>query len=277
MAKLDKKIIGLVTDFGAKGHHYVASMKGVILKINPEVDIIDISHNITPFSIIETSYIVKTTHKYYPEDTVFIVVVDPGVGSSREIVAIKTINNQFFVGPNNGIFSNVFSPDDIDECVTVENHNYFLKPISKIFHGRDIMAPVGAYITKNVPLNNFGPSFNPLKFVKYPLKYEISPKNKKITCVIQYIDTFGNLTTNMSLQENRILGTSIVLEHGKEIVMLYKNQEYRGKFTSHFESVPPKSILFVKGSSGYLEVSINLGNAAKEIRIELGDEISFSF
>ena len=134
MAKLDKKIIGLVTDFGAKGHHYVASMKGVILKINPKVKIIDISHNIAPFSIIETSYIVKTTHKYYPEDTVFIVVVDPGVGSSRKIVAIKTVNNQFFVGPDNGIFSNVFSPDDIVECVTVENQNYFFKPISKIFH-----------------------------------------------------------------------------------------------------------------------------------------------
>ncbi|GAH39915.1 unnamed protein product, partial [marine sediment metagenome] len=159
----------------------------------------------------------------------------------------------------------------------VENQKYFFKPISKIFHGRDIMAPVGAYITKNVPLNNFGPSFNPSKFVKYPLKYEISPKNKKITCVIQYIDTFGNLTTNMSLQENRITETSIILEHGKEIVMLYKNQEYRGKFTSHFESVPPKSILFVKGSSGYLEVSINLGNAAKKVGIESGDEISFSF
>ncbi len=148
MAKLDKKIIGLVTDFGAKGLHYVASMKGIILKINPKVKIIDISHNIAPFSIIETSYVVKTTHKYYPEDTVFIVVVDPGVGSSREIVAIKTVNNQFFVGPDNGIFSNVFSPDDIVECVTVENQNYFFKPISKIFHGRDIMAPVGAYITK---------------------------------------------------------------------------------------------------------------------------------
>ena len=276
MAKLDKKIIGLVSDFGAKGQHYVASMKGVILKINPKVKIIDISHNIAPFSIIETSYIVKTTYKYYPEDIVFIVVVDPGVGSSRKIVAIKTVNNQFFIGPDNGIFSNVFSPDEIVECVVVENQKYFFKPISKIFHGRDIMAPVGAYITKNVPLNNFGPSFNPAKFVKCTLKYEISPKNKKITCVIQYIDTFGNLTTNMSLQENRILETSIVLEHGKEIVMLYKNQEYRGKFTSHFEMVPPKSILFVKGSSGYLEVSINLGNAAKELGIELGDEILFS-
>ncbi len=107
--------------------------------------------------------------------------------------------------------------------------------------------------------------------------YSGLPKNKKITCVIQYIDTFGNLTTNMSLQENRITETSIILEHGKEIVMLYKNQEYRGKFTSHFESVSPKSILFVNGSSDYLEVSINLGNAAKEIGIELGDEISFSF
>lgn len=277
MAKLDKKIIGLVTDFGSKGHHYVASMKGVILKINPKVKIIDISHNIAPFSVIETSYVVKTTYKYYPEDTVFIVIVDPGVGSSREIVAIKTVNNQFFVGPDNGIFSNVFSPDEIVECVVVENQNYFFKPISKIFHGRDIMAPVGAYITKNVPLNNFGPSFNPSNFVKCPLKYEISPKNKKITCVIQYIDTFGNLTTNIPLQKNKILGTSIILEHGKEIVMLYKNKEYRGKFTSHFESVPPKSILFVKGSSDYLEVSINLGNAVKEIGIELGDEILFSF
>ena len=93
---MNKRIIGLITDFGTKGQHYISSMKGVILNINPEVTIVDISHSITPFSIIEASYIIKTTYKYYPKGTVFIIVVDPGVGSSRAILGIHYSNKNSF-------------------------------------------------------------------------------------------------------------------------------------------------------------------------------------
>jgi len=276
MAEFYSNVIGLITDFGVKGSHYVASMKGIILKINPNVKIIDITHNITPFSVIEASYIIKTVYENFPLGTVFIIVVDPGVGSLRDIIIIKTKSKYVFIGPNNGIFSNVFKSKDILDCIKVQNTEYFNKPTSNTFHGRDIMSPVGAYITKGMDLKNFGSSFDPKNLVIYPLEYEISPKSKKIRCAIQYIDNFGNGTTNILLENEKIKGTSISLEEGKLIKFSFNNNEYQGKYFSHFEAVPRNTILFIKGSTGFLEISINQGNAANIIGFKVGDIMSFS-
>lgn len=271
-----RKVIALLTDFGPKGSHYVASMKGVILKINPEATIIDISHNTSSYSIIEASYLLKSTYKSLPENTIIIVVVDPGVGSSsRKILAIQTKTNYYFVGPDNGIFYNFLSKDEIEECVIVNNENYFIKPVSNTFHGRDIMAPVGANILKGVPLSNFGPRFDPKNFVKYPIKFEILPKRNIINCMIQYIDSFGNGTTNIPIEANLIKGTSSKLKEGENLKIIVKNQEYAGVFTSHFSNVPINSLLFLQGSSNFLEISINQGNAAKRIGFKVGETIKF--
>lgn len=275
MAEFYSNIIGLITDFGIKGSHYVASMKGVILKINPDIRIIDISHNITPFSVIEASYVLKTVYKQFPIGTIFIIVVDPGVGSLRDLLILRTKSNYFFIGPNNGIFSNVFESDTIIECFTIQNAEYFNKPVSKIFHGRDIMSPVGAYITKGINLKSFGPPFDPKNLLIYPLEYKISPKNKIIKCVIQYIDNFGNGTTNILIENKKIKGTLINIEEEKDIKFKINNREYQGKFMSHFESVPIHSILFIKGSTGFLEISVNQGDAAERIGFKVGDILTF--
>ena len=178
------RIIALLTDFGTRGQHYVAAMKAVILKFNPLVNIIDISHQISSYSILEASYVLKATYKYFPEDTVFIIVVDPGVGSSREILALKTSTNYFFIGPDNGIFPNVFDASKISECVIVNNTDYFNHPISPTFHGRDIMAPVAAYITRNKhpALSDLGPYFNYNNLIKLPSKYDLDSENRSVKC-----------------------------------------------------------------------------------------------
>jgi len=273
MIESTKKIIALLTDFGPKGQHYVASIKGVILNINPNVSIIDISHSISSYSIIEASYLIKTSYKYFPENTVFVIVVDPGVGSSREILAIKIKSNHYFIGPNNGIFPNIFSNDDISEMIEVKNNFYFNKPVSKTFHGRDIMAPVGTYILNGIPLNDFGPKFDPKNLVNKPILYEILFKEKIIKCIIQYIDSFGNGTTNIPIKNKKIKGTELTLEEGKKFKLKNKNKEYEGKFVSHFAFVPKNSLVFIIGSSNYLEISINQGNASKEIGFKVGDII----
>ena len=144
------KIIGLITDFGDKGFHYVAAMKAIILRINSKVPIIDITHYISSYSVLEAAYILKTTYILFPQNSIFIIVVDPGVGSSREILAVKTNSNYYFIGPNNGIFSLLFKFSEIDKCIHIQNEEFFNKPVSSTFHGRDIMAPVGAYISKNI-------------------------------------------------------------------------------------------------------------------------------
>ncbi len=266
MAKLRKRIIGLITDFGPKGQHYIASMKGVILNINPEVNVVDISHNIAPFSIIEASYIFKTTYKYYPEGTVFIIVVDPGVGSSREILALKTVNNYYLVAPNNGIFLSSFELNDFSECIEITNEEFYNKPISKTFHGRDIMAPIAANITKGLSLSKFGAAFNPSKLNSYPIEFNKISDNE-IKCTIQYIDNFGNIITN-------IKASSLSLKDGAHLRVKLKKAEFNGKFVQFFEKVIKGSLLFLVGSSGFLEISKNQGNAAIDLGVSLGDIIT---
>ncbi|NVM17917.1 MAG: SAM-dependent chlorinase/fluorinase [Candidatus Lokiarchaeota archaeon] len=266
MANLHKRIIGLITDFGSKGQHYISSMKGVILNINPEVNIIDISHHITPFSIIEASYIINTTYKYYPKGTVFIIVVDPGVGSAREILVVKSVNNYYFIGPNNGIFLGIFESNEISECIEIKNEDYFIKPISKTFQGRDIMAPIAANITKDIPLSNFGVVFNPNKLISYPIELK-KISDKEISCTIQYIDDFGNIITN-------IKANSLSLKDGATLKIKLKQTEISGKFVQFFEKVIKNSVLFLVGSSGFLEISKNQGNAAVDFGVSVGDSIT---
>ena len=270
MADFNQKIICLITDFGSKGQHYIASMKGVILSVNPNIRIIDLSHQITPYSIIEASYILKTTYQYFPKESVFIIVVDPGVGGSREILIIKTESNHYFIGPNNGIFSDTLI-NNISACIEVQNDKFFKKPISNTFHGRDIMAPVGAHLISGIPLKEFGPIFNLNKLKESKLTYNIDVKNKVIQCSIQYIDSFGNGTTNIPLINNKIQNSKFILFEGSEINVKIKEKLYKGFFTSYFSSVPIESLLFLAGSTGFLELSINQGNASEKLGFEVGD------
>ena len=271
-----ERIIALITDFGPKGQHYVAAMKAVIMNINPLVKIIDISHDITPYSKIEASYILKTTYKHFPKGSIFITVVDPGVGGSRELLALKTKSDYIFIGPNNGIFSNVFDISEISECVSIQNEEYFNQPVSTTFHGRDIMAPIGAYIAKyeNFPLSDLGPIFNFNNIVRNIITNEIDLENRSINSSIQYIDSFGNGTTTIQMVGNKLEDLDLTLEDGMKIILVFNSNKYEGIFTSHFSSVRSDSLLFLVGSTGFLEISINQGNASQKIGFKLGDRIT---
>lgn len=273
--KMDN-IIALITDFGTQGQHYVAAMKAVILNINPNAKIIDISHSISPYSILEASYILKTTYKHFPEYTVFIVVVDPGVGSSREIIALKTKKNYYFIGPNNGIFPNVLTWEEISECIEIQNKEYFNHPVSPTFHGRDIMAPIGAYITnyKNFPLSDLGPRYNFNSLIRIPVIFEIELESRTIKSSIQFIDSFGNGTTTIPIIENKIKDTNLSLENDLKIGLNIKGNYYEGIFTINFSAVPIDSLLFLIGSTGFLEISINQGNASEKLGFKSGDIIT---
>jgi hypothetical protein len=265
MEKLNNQIIGLITDFGARGQHYVASMKGIILNINPKAIIVDIAHSITPFSIIETAYIIKSTYSLYPKNAIFIIVVDPGVGSSREIILIRTNSEYFFIGPNNGIFTNVFDSSEISNCIHINNEHYFNIPVSKTFHGRDIMAPISAYLSQGVSIDNFGSNFPISKLVDFPIELK-KISNTEIRCTIQYVDEFGNIITN-------IKGNFVFLEEGAEMAIKTRKQRIKGKFVKIFEEVFVDSLLFIVGSTGFLEISKNQGNAAMDLGLKVGDVI----
>ncbi|TXT67293.1 MAG: Adenosyl-chloride synthase [Promethearchaeota archaeon] len=267
-------IVALLTDFGWKGAHYVASMKAVILKINPRINIIDLSHSVSPYSLIEASYLLKAAYPYFPKGTIFVSVIDPGVGTQRRIVVIKSSDDYFFVGPDNGIFPNALE-ENIELCYAVEDDFYFHKPVSHTFHGRDIMAPVGAYITTNVPLEKFGSVINPEDLTRIPIINEVNTKERRIKCTIQYVDDFGNITTTISVKKNDELTYhksqgNIKLQKHQEVTIFVNDRSYRAKYVSHFAEVNPKSLLLMRGSTGFLEMSLNQGNAAEKLEISSG-------
>lgn len=270
------RYIGLVTDFGSRGQHYVATIKAIILKTNPRVKILDISHNVSAYSVVEASYILQSTYRYFPERSIFLCVVDPGVGSSREIIALKTKSNFYFIGPDNGIFPNFLKEKEISECVSVQNKEYFNHPVSTTFHGRDIMAPVGAYIAEfqNFPLTDLGPKYNFNDLKRKLIRYEINSDRRSITCTIQYIDSFGNGITPIRIVDNNIKDLNIALEEGSEISLIISDEKYEAIFSSHFSGVPIDSLLLLAGSTGFLEISINQGNASKKLGFKSGDIIT---
>ena len=276
MSESPQKLIALLTDFGARGMHYVATMKGVILNINPSIKIIDISHEISPFSIIEASYLMKSVYKLFPEETIFIMVIDPGVGSERKILALKTSSNHYFIGPNNGLFSIILKEKQIIECVELKQEDFFHQPVSKTFHGRDIMAPVAAHLSKGVKINEFGPHFEYNDIMKYPLTFLVNKKTKEIKTTVLYIDSFGNITLNIPIRQNFIKGTAIPIALGDLIKLKYESEVYEGIFSSHFTDAPKGSLLFLTGSSRYLEVSKNQANVSREIGCKVGDVITIS-
>lgn len=271
-------IIGIVTDFGEKGTHYIASMKGVILSLSEDVTLIDISHDITPFSLLETSYLIFTMYHYYPSGSVFLIVVDPGVGSQRKIVALQTHSSHYFVGPDNGIFTHLLSSDKIEKVVSVENNAFFRENISQTFHGRDVMAPVAAHLAMGTELEKFGPELSPHELKTLSIRPQFYESKGKIEGIIQYIDSFGTATTNIAIDDyQQIKNTSIRLKPNSKITLIFDGMEYRAEFCTHFSEVEEGNYLFLKGSYGYLEIAKNQGNASKKIGLNLGDQITLEF
>ena len=267
-----ERIIGLLTDFGQKGSHYVASMKAVVLKINPKVKFIDISHEINPFSIIEASYILRSTLNYFPEEAIIIIVVDPGVGSTREILGIKLKSNKFLIGPNNGIFGITLDLKQISTCVNLNKKDYYLDSISNTFHGRDIMAPLAAHLSLGKTLSELGDNFSIVN-LKSLKKYQDLPLYSVdgIKCYIQYIDNFGNAVTNLLVAKSEPISK---MQDGEDLFVIFNEIRFKGKFTSYFGKFPTGSLLFLEGSTGFLEISINQGNAQKYIGFNTGDIIT---
>jgi hypothetical protein len=157
--------------------------------------------------------------------------------------------------------------------VEVKNEKYFNKPISNTFHGRDIMAPVAAYITNGIALNKLGPYFDIARIKEFPINYKIDEDAKRIEAIIQYIDSFGNVTTNIPIRSNFIKGTALSIVSGSKIKVKFKNHIHEGKLTTHFSTGSKNELLFLIGSSGFLEISKNQGNAAKDLSLQIGDNI----
>ncbi len=253
-----------MTDFG-EDDFFVASLKGVIAKINPSARVIDITHRLPSFNIKVGSFVLVSSYKYFPSRTVFLVVVDPGVGTSRKILIAET-DNYFFVAPNNGVLSLALEEEGIKQLREVSNQNYFLPELSRTFEGRDKMAPVAAWLSRGISCEEFGPEMTSYK--KFTAEKPQIKRNEIIGRIL-YIDKFGNLITN--IPEGMI--ELIQKKTGKKELSLTIEDKEITSFEQSYSSVKKGELLFLVGSVGLIEIAAKESSAAQKLKIKNGDKV----
>jgi S-adenosylmethionine hydrolase len=260
-------VITLLSDFGLKDP-YVAEMKAVILSINLEAHIVDITHEIEKFDIRMGAFILASAAPYFPSDTVHVAVVDPGVGTKRRPIIVET-KRRFYVGPDNGLLMLAAQREGIIEVHHITNPKYMLSNVSRTFHGRDIFAPVAAHLASGINSSEFGPAIHDCIFPEFA-----KPKTRKdeVLGEILYVDGFGNVVSNVSVVDLENVGfhggcqPSVVLG-GKSLTL---------RFCSAYGEVPSGTALAIIGSSGFLEVAVNQGNASRMLGAKVGDSFHVS-
>jgi S-adenosylmethionine hydrolase len=271
------RVITLTTDFGT-GDGYVASMKGVILGINPQATVVDISHSVEPQFIRQASFILHTSWRSFPEGSIHIVVVDPGVGSHRRAVILKT-PSAYFIAPDNGALS--YAIHELSDVQGAHNHakadqaairavpqgceavsltvkEYWRHPVSATFHGRDVFAPVAAHLSLDIPMKEFGEKVESLTVFPIPVPFK-DATGHTIGHII-HIDRFGNLVTNLRSRDIPPGGAAVEI----------RNQRIDN--TGHYYS-QGSGLMALIGGNDYLELSFRDGSAASMLGARVGDSI----
>jgi S-adenosylmethionine hydrolase len=259
---LPDPIITLTTDFGTSDH-LVGTMKGVILSINPAARIVDLNHHVTPFDVLDGALSVANAYRYFPARTIHVVIVDPGVGTNRRPLLVSG-EKQYFVAPDNGVLSMIF---ERESCIVrhITSEHYFLNPISPTFHGRDIFAPTAAWLSKAFQTEAFGEEITDCVRFTMP---KTKAAGQTITGVVLRMDAFGNLMTNLTLEDVPLE----VVESGS-IKLSVGGKEIR-RFAQTFALGTPGEPIAVFGSAGYLEIAVNRGSAARTLGATRGTEVT---
>jgi len=266
-------IITLTTDFGL-ADSYVAAMKGVILGINPEASLIDISHSIQPRNILQAAFLLSTVHEFFPQGTIHLAVVDPGVGTERRAVILRTPSADF-IAPDNGVLSCIIqqhstgrgasSPGQRElapglEAVALTRDKFWRTPVSPTFHGRDIMAPVAAHLSLGRPLTDFGETATSLSVLPMPRPFQSS--DGALVGQVLHIDNFGNLVTDIRADDLPRTDRHLIIEVGGKAISGLSDTYGKGE-----------GLLALIGSSGYLEVAVRDGSASASLHVDVGDRV----
>jgi S-adenosyl-L-methionine hydrolase (adenosine-forming) len=256
---LKNPLITLLTDFGSQDP-FVGVMKGVILSICPGAQVVDLSHQVPPQAILAASYLLKTSIGYFPKGTVHLAVVDPGVGSTRKAVALKS-RGHYFVGPDNGLFSAALKDWGIEQVVELTEKKYQLPNPSSTFHGRDVFAPAAAHLANGVPFAKLGVKLNNWIWRELPKPFKTA---QGWTGQVLWMDHFGNLITNL---EGKNLPKAFRLKIGKAVIL---------NLTTHYAEAKKGTVMALIGSSGNLEISVNGGNAAQKLGVSIGASVTLT-
>ena len=268
-------IITLTTDLGLTDA-YVAAMKGVILSINPEAKLIDICHSIQPQNIRQAAFVLSTAYPFFPRRTIHVVIVDPGVGTERRAIILRTPSADF-VAPDNGVLSYVIQqplakPDEGNvnlqqielqpemEAIAITKPQFWRSPVSPTFHGRDIFAPVAARLSLGFPPIDFGEAITSVTILPLPRPYQAV--DGSLVGHILHIDSFGNLVTNIKSTDLPQMKPAITIEVGNQLIPGLSHTYAEGS-----------GLLALIGSSGYLEIALKEGSAYAFLNTEVGSKV----
>jgi S-adenosylmethionine hydrolase len=259
---LNPRIITLLTDFGSQDY-FVGAMKGAILSVNPTAEIVDITHEIRPQDIEAAAFNLLATYKDFPDATIHVAVVDPGVGSKRRPILIEC-GSHFFVGPDNGIFSWIYEREGSSRAIHLTNERFFRHPVSATFHGRDIFAPVAAALSTGAPITEFGDQLSDIVQLD-PLLPTVS-SDGSINGRVIHIDRFGNCITNLTLEALRDDLSPKLVIGDREIT----------SFRKYFADADCKEdeVFAIMGSAGFLEIAAASSSASAILKARPGQPVS---
>ncbi len=266
-----RPVIAFMTDFGLDDGD-VGVLKGVVLSIAANAQLIDITHTVAPQNVASGAWILSASYRYFPHGTVFVCVVDPGVGSSRRPIAVSA-GDWYFVGPDNGLFSYILAEQPVHNVVTLSQSAYHLPQISSTFHGRDIFTPVAAHIASGVALAELGPSVDPITLQRLDLRLATRQGNEIHDARILHVDHFGNLVTNIPLHlvPDLFSSSHVTTTFTEQKVGISERRRFFSESTESQDTQP-----FIFGdSSGYVGIAIRNGNAADTLHVSYGDTMTF--
>ncbi|MBI2901690.1 MAG: SAM-dependent chlorinase/fluorinase [Planctomycetes bacterium] len=251
-------IAALLTDFGLKDH-YAGVVKGVILSVCPDARIVDLSHDVESQDVAAAYFLLENSYRFFPGGTLFVVVVDPGVGTERAVVGVETADFTF-LAPDNGVLGFLDREERIRRIVRVTNGKYFLQPVSNTFHGRDVFAPVAGHLLRGVDLGKMGERTDSLTRLTVPAARE---EPGAILGSVVSIDKFGNLITNIP-SEKLPPGRGVRVEVGQGVIRGI-SRTYSGR--------KPDELLACVGSGGAVEIAVNRGSAARRLGVRVGQPV----
>jgi S-adenosylmethionine hydrolase len=259
---LTNPVITLTTDYGTSDH-LVGVVKGVILRIAPNATIVDINHHVAPFDLLDGALTIGAAYRYFPPRTVHLVVIDPGVGTQRRPILV-TADQFYFVAPDNGVLSLIYEREPAVTVRHITAEHYFLSPVSNTFHGRDVFAPVAAWVAKTSQTEAMGEEIS--DYVRFALP---RPKaaGSALKGVVLRVDTFGNLMTNFTAED---LPAATGTDGKLNLQVGGKRVEKLAQTFANGASGEPVAII---GSSGFLEIAVNKGQAARVLGVNRGAEV----
>lgn len=274
-------VIALLTDFGTVDS-YVGVMKGVMLGIRSQTRFIDITHAVQPQNVRQAAFVLMNAYRYFPTGTVFLVVVDPGVGSARRPLVVSA-GGYLFVGPDNGVFSYILNEWDDATLLEPTEGRFLLPQVSSTFHGRDVFAPVAAHLAADVPLQSIGLVVTDPVMLPSP---SLEVRDGSITGEVVHVDHFGNVVTSIGAMQwagGETLSLTPRFGEMRESVLVDARRAVvnAGVATLNgirqtYAQAEPGTLLATVGSDGFLEVAMNHGNAARQTGLAIGDRVELS-